>query len=245
MCCVSSGRAEMRFAPTTNHPYRRRPHQRDLPENQYSYRPPPQPHPAIQPASQPPLPHLLSTLRTPFRHSRVPIPILGSQLQPARPSAPDTPPARFSFCHSNPQACILPSRHSLLPFYSGSSFARSFPPPSPSTLSLSLPPSSSSSGSRLARSPAPVRPIPRRPPTCHEARSFSLGWRCRLGQPPLLAERPSEAAGYPGEYKDETRPMEMAARAASAHLAPADVAEDEEGPGEVETRGSLRDEHSG
>lgn len=45
-------------------------------------------------------------------HSRVPIPILGSQLQPdfrpvLRARDPRHSP-RFSFCHSNPQPCIPP-----------------------------------------------------------------------------------------------------------------------------------------
>lgn len=120
MFCVSSGRAGDVFranhqpTPTIGGP-RGTPHQPDLPENQYSYRPPPQ-TPIRQPQTI--LPHLLSTLRTPFRHSRVPIPILGSQLQPALPhpaprcllpSRPVEHPRSFSFCHSNPQACILPS----------------------------------------------------------------------------------------------------------------------------------------
>lgn len=76
---VSSGRAGMRFAPTTSHPHQRPPHQPDLPENQYSYRPPPQPRPPSSHHRAPPTFH--ATL-SPFPHSRVPIPILGSQLRP-------------------------------------------------------------------------------------------------------------------------------------------------------------------
>lgn len=103
---VSSGRAGMRFAPTTSHPHQRPPHQPDLPENQYSYRPPPQPRPPSSHHRAPPTFH--ATL-SPFPHSRVPIPILGSQLRlPPRPRDPRRSP-HFSFCHSNPQACILPT----------------------------------------------------------------------------------------------------------------------------------------
>lgn len=135
MFCVSSGRAGMCFAPTTSHPHYPRPHQRDLPENQYSYRPPPQPSPASHPC-----PTYFPRYAPPFAILECRFPFWVRSFSPYLPLAR---PARFSFCHSNPQACILPSRRSHPPVLFRSSFAG---------LSLDS-----------------FHPTPRRPPTCHEA----------------------------------------------------------------------------
>lgn len=117
MFCVSSGRAGMCFAPTTSHPHHRAsPTSLTCPRiNTATDRRP-------KPRAQPTLPHLLSPRYTlsPFSHSRVPIPILGSFAAsarlPPRPRDPRHSP-HFSFCHSNPQPCILPTPP-ILPLHS-------------------------------------------------------------------------------------------------------------------------------
>lgn len=126
MVCIESGRQAGRlqvgvcFAPTARH--------RSPSESRHYYPGGGPPHPRVtcprintatdrrpnpvQPASHP-LPHLLSTLRIPLHHSRVPIPILGSQHRASTPSSPvpssnlysHPPPNRspcFSCRHSHP-----------------------------------------------------------------------------------------------------------------------------------------------
>lgn len=145
---VSSGRAGMRFAPTTSHPHQRPPHQPDLPENQYSYRPPPQPRPPSSHHRAPPTFH--ATL-SPFPHSRVPIPILGSQLRP------DFHPvlATLAALHISLSATLTPR-----PAFS--------PPSNPPTYPFW------SSAHRLSLLPRFASPRggvgPSSSPTCHEAR---------------------------------------------------------------------------
>lgn len=107
----------MCFAPTTSHPHHRAsPTSLTCPRiNTATDRRP-------KPRAQPTLPHLLSPRYTlsPFSHSRVPIPILGSFAAsarlPPRPRDPRHSP-HFSFCHSNPQPCILPTPP-ILPLHS-------------------------------------------------------------------------------------------------------------------------------
>lgn len=73
------------------------PHPCDLPENQYSYRPPPpQPHPASQPP--PPAPPTFHATH-PLHHSRVPSLILGSQHR--------TVPTPFIHPSTHPFALLL------------------------------------------------------------------------------------------------------------------------------------------
>lgn len=97
------------------------PHPRDLPENQYSYRPPPQPHPTIQPASQPatPCPTYFPRYAPPYTILECRFPFWVRSTEPRHPSSLPSPaysPPRsfacFSFHHSHPRKHRPPSRSS-------------------------------------------------------------------------------------------------------------------------------------
>lgn len=131
------------------------PHPRDLPENQYSYRPPPRPHPTIQPASQPatPCPTYFPRYAPPYTILECRFPFWVRSTEPRQPSslAPTHSPPRsfacFSFHHSHPRKHRPPSRSSSSCHYpSCFSLLASSPSVSPTPArhrSLSLPPLSS------------------------------------------------------------------------------------------------------
>lgn len=165
------------------------PHPRDLPENQYSYRPPPQP-PSDHPASQPPpaLPtfhvtHPLIPFSSADSHSGF---AALSHAVPLSPTFPLSIP-RIRRCVSLSITLTLANHRltiALYPFV---------PLPFPFLLSIlfALP---------LAH-PCPSFVIPPWPPPVSSPLNMpqglvvSLGLACRLGQPPLLAKRSSKAAG--------------------------------------------------
>lgn len=96
------------------------PHPRDLPENQYSYRPPPQPpsdHPASQPPPAPPTFHVTHSL-IPFSSadSHSGFAALSHAVSPfshIHPIHPPNSPLCFSFHHSHPHK--PPAHHHARP----------------------------------------------------------------------------------------------------------------------------------
>lgn len=146
----------------------------------------PNPHPTIQPACHP-LPHLLSTLRTPLYHSRVPIPILGSQHWATFPFLPHSP-------YPSPESTVVFLFPSLSPSRTAGSPSHSAPSCHyPSCFSF-LAPSSFSSPARVLHSLS-LSDLPLSPLNMPQGLVVSLGLACRLGQPPLLAKRSSKATG--------------------------------------------------
>ena len=224
----------MRFAPTTSQPPPRlsSPHQPDLPENQYSYRPPPQTpsepsHPGAPPtfhATHPLLPFSSADSHSGFAASELDFhsPSLSLPLRDPLPPRRSGQPSRHTLrlrvslsatltprpAFSPPSILLIPFRfiliHRLFLSLSPSLFCFSF-----HSIGIPLRRRTKASLSLLLTASTPSPP-PRCPPTCHEARSLSLSHRhrrCRLGQPPLYwlndcLKRPDI---QPGTYKDETR----------------------------------------
>lgn len=153
------------------------PHPRDLPENQYSYRPPPQPHPASQPPLAPPTFHATHPL-TPFSdadsHSGFAAP--SHAVVPLIPSLPESS-AVFLFPSLSPSQ---PHRRALSP----RAITLPVPPHHPSLRPLAS----------FVRYPS-LALCPSFPLDIPQGLAVSLGLVCRLGQPPLLAKRSSKATG--------------------------------------------------